>query len=66
MLEVIKCSQRNTDNKISFEIVERREGDPAVLVSDNKLALNILKWNPQYNNINTIIKSAWTWHITQQ
>jgi UDP-glucose 4-epimerase len=66
VLEVIKCSQRNTDNKISFEIVERREGDPAVLVSDNKLALNILKWNPQYNNINTIIKSAWTWHITQQ
>lgn len=66
VLEVIKCSQIYTDNKIFFEIVERREGDPAVLVSDNKLAVNALKWNPKYNDINTIIKSAWAWHNTQQ
>jgi UDP-glucose 4-epimerase len=62
VLEVIKNIERITDKKIPFQIDVRREGDPAVLVSENKLAIETLKWNPKYNHISNIIKSAWFWH----
>lgn len=61
VLDVIKVCETVTDTKISFEIHERRDGDPAVLVSENKLAIETLKWNPKYSDINNIIKSAWSW-----
>ena len=62
VLEVINGCERVTDTKIPFQIDGRREGDPAVLVSENKLAVEALNWNPKYNDISDIIKSAWSWH----
>jgi UDP-glucose 4-epimerase len=59
ILEVIKGCERVANTKIPFQIDERRKGDPAVLVSDSKLALETLKWNP---DINDIIKSVWECH----
>ena len=44
-----------------FEIVERRAGDPAVLVADNKKAKEVLDWSPKYS-IEEIIQTAWRWH----
>ena len=62
VLEVIKCCERESDIKIPFQIDDRRDGDPAVLVSENKVAVEKLNWNPKYNDISSIIKSAWSWH----
>ena len=66
VLEVIKGCEKIVDTKISFQIEGRREGYPAVLVSENKLALEALNWNPKYNDISNIIKSAWPWHSSQE
>jgi UDP-glucose 4-epimerase len=66
VLEVIKGCEKIADTKISFQIDGRRMGDPAVLVSGNKLAVEALNWNPKYNNINNIIKSAWSWHSIEE
>lgn len=46
-----------------FEIIEgeKREGDPAIIVSDNSLAEKVLKWQPRTSNIVEIIKSAIEW-----
>ena len=66
VLEVIKGCERIADTKIFFQIDERREGDPVVLVSESKLAVEVLNWNPKYDDISKIIKSAWSWHNSKE
>lgn len=66
VLEVIKGCEKIADTKIPFQIEGRRGGDPAVLVSENKLAVESLNWNPKYNDISNIIKSAWSWHNSEE
>ncbi len=62
VLDIINCCENITSTKILYEIKERRDGDPSVLISDNSLAKKALGWNPNYSDINSIIKSAWSWH----
>ena len=64
VLEVIKSCEKIADTKIPLQIEERRDGDPAVLISENKRAVEVLNWDPKYNDISNIIKSAWSWHNT--
>ncbi|MBK7105744.1 MAG: UDP-glucose 4-epimerase GalE [Ignavibacteriae bacterium] len=59
--EIIHSAERITKLKINYEIVERREGDPAILVADNKKSKEILGWNPKYK-LDEILSSAFTWH----
>jgi UDP-glucose 4-epimerase len=66
VLEVIRECEKIADIKIPFQIDGRREGDPAALVSESKLAVETLNWNPKYNDINNIIKSAWSWHSREE
>ena len=37
-------------------------GDPAQLVASSEKAKTILGWKPQYDDLETIIASAWKWH----
>ena len=64
VLEIIKKAESVTGKNIPFEIVGRRAGDPAVLVADNKKALKVLSWNPNYS-IDEILSTAWNWHLNQ-
>jgi UDP-glucose 4-epimerase len=66
ILEVINGCQHVVGTEISFKIGDRREGDPARLVADNRLALSSLNWCPKYNNIYEIIKTAWLWHKSKE
>ncbi|MBK8943853.1 MAG: UDP-glucose 4-epimerase GalE [Ignavibacteriae bacterium] len=59
--EIINSAERITNLKIKYEIVDRREGDPAILVADNKKAKEILGWNSRYN-LDEILQSAFNWH----
>jgi UDP-glucose 4-epimerase len=65
VLEIIQKSEEITGRKVNYEFVERRKGDPAVLVADNKKAFNLLNWKPEYS-IEDIISSAWKWHQNQK
>ena len=60
--EVIE-SVRKVTNK-DFKVVEssRREGDPAVLIGSSDKAKEILGWQPTYDDIDSIVKTAWNWH----
>tara|TARA_B100000900_G_scaffold404214_1_gene412282 strand:+ start:523 stop:1491 length:969 start_codon:yes stop_codon:yes gene_type:complete len=62
VLEIIDGCESIANNKIKYKIDLRRDGDPAILVADNKLSLRELNWNPSYSDINDIIESAWSWH----
>lgn len=60
--EVIEAVGRVVGQELPYEIAERRAGDPAVLVADNRLAAEKLGWEPQIRDLDTIIESAWKWH----
>ncbi len=61
VLEIIEKAKAITKKEIPFEVVSRREGDPAVLVADNKKAKDLLGWSPIYS-IEHILETAWKWH----
>lgn len=61
VLEIIEKTKIICGKEITFDIVGRRSGDPAILVADNKKANSILGWKPKYG-IEEIIKTAWAWH----
>lgn len=63
--EVISTCSQVTGKKINFEIVDRRAGDPAVLVADNQKAHEVLKWSPKYD-LKNCIEHAWNWHRNQK
>lgn len=43
---------------------QRRAGDPAILVADASKAIKVLGWEPQFANLETIVKHAWRWEKT--
>lgn len=63
--EIIDTTESITKKNIPREIVDRRPGDPAVLVADNKKAKQILDWQPKFN-LNDIISTAFRWHKSQR
>ncbi|MBS3162579.1 UDP-glucose 4-epimerase GalE [Candidatus Woesearchaeota archaeon] len=59
--EIIEACRKITGHEIPVEIVERRPGDPHVLVADYKKIQQDLGWVPK-QDINDIIRDAWHWH----
>lgn len=62
VLEVIAATSRITGREIAYEVVERRPGDPAVLVASSEKAKRLLSWQAGYVDIEEIIATAWRWH----
>lgn len=60
--EVVEAARVITGINIEAKIAPRRTGDPSRLVANAKKAREILGWNPQFPEIETIIESAWKWH----
>ena len=61
--EVIEAARKVTGKNIESKIAPRRAGDPSRLVADARKAREVLGWNPQFPDIETIIESAWAWHL---
>ena len=62
VLEIIEHARKITDKDIPVENTDRRPGDPPVLIASNEKAIAELGWNPQYADIDDIIRTAWRWH----
>lgn len=62
--EVIETAKKVTGKEIKVLEENRRAGDPAVLIASSEKAKKVLGWNPQYNELSTIIETAWKWHST--
>lgn len=60
--EIINTVEKVTKRDITKIEVNRREGDPAVLVANASKANEVLKWKPKLN-LDDIIQSAWHWHV---
>lgn len=59
--EVIETARQITKHPIPAKVVQRREGDPAILVASADKAKSELQWTPQYTDLQSIIQSAWEW-----
>ena len=62
--EVIEVARNITSKQIPAKIVERRPGDPAVLIGSSEKAFKELGWKPQFADLNAIVETAWQWHKT--
>lgn len=60
--QVIDIAGKVTGKKIDVVEEKRRPGDPAILVADGSKIKERLRWQPQYEQLETIIQTAWNWH----
>jgi UDP-glucose 4-epimerase len=60
--EVIAAARKITQRKIDIVEKPRRPGDPPRLIASSEKIKRELGWKPQFQNLETIIESAWKWH----
>ena len=60
--EMIEAARKVTGHAIPAKVCERRAGDPAKLVAASAKARKELGWEPQFENVEAMISSAWKWH----
>ena len=60
--EVIDVCRAVTGKKIPLVEKPRRPGDPPRLIAASEKIKRDLGWAPQFENLRTIIDSAWKWH----
>ncbi len=63
VLEVIEACRKITGKKIPMVTQARRPGDPPRLIASAQKAREVLGWRPQYEQIEDIVSSAWSWHL---
>ena len=61
-LEILQAARKVTNVEIPYTMGPRRAGDPDSLVADSAKARTILGWEPQHENAEDMMTSAWKWH----
>jgi UDP-glucose 4-epimerase len=61
--QVIDVVKDVSGKEFKVSIEPRRDGDPAVLVADATLAKKELNWQPEFAELEDIVKTAWDWEI---
>lgn len=63
VLEVIRKTEELTGRKVDYQEKPKRKGDVPVLLASREKAEKILGWRPRLSAIETIIETAWNWHL---
>ena len=58
----IETAREVAGHPIPAKVEPRRAGDPAQLIASSEKAKSVLGWKPQYDDLRTIIQTAWDWH----
>ena len=61
VLDLIKTFERVNNINVPFQFSDRRKGDAAVVVADNSLVKNILKWKAT-KNLDDMCRDGWKWN----
>jgi UDP-glucose 4-epimerase len=61
VLEVIDTVKRVSGNDFKVEHTGRRPGDPAQIVAAAERARSLLNWQPQFDDLETIVRHALAW-----
>jgi len=62
VLEVIRKVEEVTGRKVSIDNRPRRQGDVPVLLASKEKAERVLGWTLRLSDLETIIRTAWSWH----
>ncbi len=65
VLEVVRTVEAVSGKKIALDIQPPRTGDPSRLVASATGAKALLGWEPKYNTLESIVKTAYNWHIKE-
>ncbi|WP_057878360.1 UDP-glucose 4-epimerase GalE [Levilactobacillus paucivorans] len=60
-LEILEAARRVTGKAIPAKMAPRRAGDPSTLIAASDKAREVLNWQPQFDNVDDIIRTAWNW-----
>jgi UDP-glucose 4-epimerase len=60
--QVIQTVETVTGRSVPAQVFSRRPGDAPILVGQSDKARRILHWQPAYEDLPTIIETAWRWH----
>jgi UDP-glucose 4-epimerase len=59
VLEVIAATERITGRKVAHQIVERRPGDPAIVLANGSRAKELLGWEAQVSDLDSLLSTTW-------
>ncbi len=59
--DIIDSVRKVSGREFRQEVTGRRDGDPAQLVADSKLAYSELGWRPQFVDLDTIVSHTLAW-----
>ena len=62
VLEVIKAVKKVSGLPVPHSMAPRRAGDPPELYADSAKAKRDLNWQVKYQDIESIVATAWAWH----
>lgn len=63
-LEVLQAIERVIGEPVPWEWAPRREGDPAILVTDPSRIRQELNWEPKFTKLDHIIETAYRWRLS--
>jgi UDP-glucose-4-epimerase GalE len=63
--EVIRAAEAVSGKSIRCRETARRPGDPPILVADPGLAAELLGWRPRISDLDTIVRTAFVWHLSR-
>ncbi len=61
VLDVLDAVDRAAATTLERRFEERRAGDPAALIADNRRILSTIDWVPQFDDLDTIVGHALAW-----
>ena len=66
IMEVINAAKKVTGKEIKVLKSARRHGDPPVLISLSEKAKKELLWKPSFQDLESIIRTAWNWYLLKE
>ena len=66
VLELANAVSKVAGQDVPRIMAARRPGDPPILVASADKAKNTLGWAPKHSDMETILKTAWTWFEQEQ
>ena len=62
VLELINTFQKVNNIKVPYSFKDRRNGDNAIVIADNSLAMSVLNWKP-LRTLEDMCRDGWNWQI---
>jgi len=59
--DILTSVERVTGRRVPYTAGPRRDGDPPVLYSGSTRARTELGWAPEFEDVDTIVETAWQW-----